>query len=263
MEQIFKYPRTQHIEGSRLQPGDEDLDAMPLSYLKGKFLVIEEKVDGANAAISFDKDGELRLQSRGHYLVGGYRELYFDLFKSWASGLQGRFQGVLGARYVMYGEWVYAKHIIFYDDLPHYFLEFDILEKSTGKFLSTECRADLLNGLPVQSVPVLKVGNIENKDDVTGLIGASNFKSVSWRESLVAAAAAEGLDMSKIEDQTDLSDQMEGLYIKVERDGEVTERYKFVRHDYLVRVLESDTHWLTRPIIPNQLASGVDIFGWQ
>ena len=26
---IHKYPRTQHMEGSRLQPGDEDLEAVP------------------------------------------------------------------------------------------------------------------------------------------------------------------------------------------------------------------------------------------
>src|SRR5205807_2014548 len=29
-------------------------------------------------------------------------------------------------RYILYGEWLYAKHTVFYTDLPHYFLEFDI-----------------------------------------------------------------------------------------------------------------------------------------
>ena len=62
----YKYPRTPHLEGSRLQAGDEDLSQVPFSHLKGKYLVIEEKVDGANTAISFDTDGTLLLQSRGH-----------------------------------------------------------------------------------------------------------------------------------------------------------------------------------------------------
>ena len=31
LEPIHKYPRTPHLEGSRLQPGDEDLDAVPLA----------------------------------------------------------------------------------------------------------------------------------------------------------------------------------------------------------------------------------------
>lgn len=40
---LKKYPRTPHLEGSRLQPGDEDLSQVPFSYIKGKHLVVEEK----------------------------------------------------------------------------------------------------------------------------------------------------------------------------------------------------------------------------
>ena len=67
---ICKYPRTPHIEGSRLQPGDEDLSQIPFESIKDRHLVIEEKCDGANSAISFAPNGELLLQSRGHYLTG-------------------------------------------------------------------------------------------------------------------------------------------------------------------------------------------------
>ena len=48
MEQIYKYPRTRHLEGSREQAGDEDLKTVKLAELQGKYLVLEEKVDGAN-----------------------------------------------------------------------------------------------------------------------------------------------------------------------------------------------------------------------
>ena len=54
---ILKYPRTRHIEGSRLQKGDEDLKQIPFSTIKNKYIVIDEKVDGANCAISFDNNG--------------------------------------------------------------------------------------------------------------------------------------------------------------------------------------------------------------
>ena len=71
MLNIVKYPRTYHIEGSRFQPGDEDLDSVPFSALSDRPTVIEEKVDGANTGISFAPDGQMLLQSRGHYLTGG------------------------------------------------------------------------------------------------------------------------------------------------------------------------------------------------
>jgi len=57
MNDLFKYPRTIHIEGSRLQEGDEDLDSAPFDLVAGQFVVIEEKLDGANSGISFSPDG--------------------------------------------------------------------------------------------------------------------------------------------------------------------------------------------------------------
>ena len=33
--QIFKYPRTKHLEGSRLQKGDEDLSQVPFIDILG------------------------------------------------------------------------------------------------------------------------------------------------------------------------------------------------------------------------------------
>ena len=117
MEQIYKYPRTRHLEGSRKQSGDEDLKSIPFCEIEGKYLVLEEKVDGANCGISFGSDGKMYLQSRGHFLNGGYGERQFDLFKLWAGCFEAQLHQLLGNRYIMYGEWLYAKHTVFYDNL--------------------------------------------------------------------------------------------------------------------------------------------------
>ena len=74
MEQIYKYPRTRHLEGSREQAGDEDLKCVKFDELRGKYLVLEEKVDGANCGISFGADGKMYLQSRCQILNLGYGE---------------------------------------------------------------------------------------------------------------------------------------------------------------------------------------------
>jgi hypothetical protein len=155
MDDLVKYPRTVHLEGSRLQAGDEDLESVPFDSIAGQFVVIEEKLDGANSGVSFTSGGQLLLQSRGHFLDGGPRERHINLLTTWANSHKQILWEVLGPRYVMYGEWVYAKHTIFYDLLPHYFMEFDILDRDTGLFLSTCQRQLLLNRSPVVSVPVL------------------------------------------------------------------------------------------------------------
>ena len=251
---IHKYPRTPHIEGSRLQPGDEDLSQIRFESIKGKYLVIEEKVDGANSAISFSEDGELLLQSRGHYLTGGYRERHYNFMKQWANYHRDTFFEMLGTRYIMYGEWLYAKHTIFYDALPNYFLEFDIMDRETGIFLDTPARHKLLKGSPVESVPVLGEGSYTSEEQMLKLIGPSRYITVNQRENLYNAAVKLGLSPERNLNDTDLSGLMEGLYIKVEENGRVVDRMKFVRAEFLQRVDFSETHWIDRPIIPNQLA---------
>jgi hypothetical protein len=258
---LHKYPRTRHVEGSRLQPGDEDAGSVPFGQIAGRFLVAEEKVDGANAGLCFDREGRLWLQSRGHFLTGGVREKHFHLFKQWANAHAASFRPVLGSRYVLYGEWLYAKHTIFYDLLPHYFLEFDVLDTETGMFLSTECRRELLAGLPLVSVPVLCSGPARSLAELVMLIGQSQFKSGRWRERLAEVCAGRNLDPERAWAETDRSDLMEGLYLKVEEGGRVVERYKYIRASFLTAVSDSGGHWLKRPIVPNRLRDGMDLFG--
>jgi hypothetical protein len=258
---LHKYPRTLHLAGSRLQVGDEGLGDVPLRTLADRHVVVEEKVDGANAGLGFDDKGQLWLQSRGHFLTGGVREKHFAPFKAWAHAHAVAFRTVLGDRYTLFGEWLYAKHTVFYDRLSHYFLEFDVLERSTGAFLSTARRRALLHGLSLVSVPVLHEGRLGRPESLPDLVGPSAFKSPNWREWLLEAAAAAGVDAEHVRRETDDSDRMEGLYVKVEEDGRVVERYKFVRGDFLNSILDSGTHWLRRPIVPNCLAEGVDLYG--
>lgn len=258
MTRLRKYPRTRHILDSALQPGDEDLSRAGFAEISGRHLVVEEKVDGANAALSFDAEGRLLLQSRGHYLTGGGRERHFDALKRWAHERSAALKDILGSRFIVYGEWLYAKHTVYYDALPHYFLEFDVLDTERDEFLSTPRRRALLGPLGLASVPVLHEGPVASPEALKAMIGPSAFKSPSWRQRLEADAAV-GAQRARIAlRQTDASDLMEGLYIKVEERDCVAERFKYVRHGFLTTVLDSESHWQTRPILPNRLAGGED-----
>ena len=237
-----------------LQPGDEDLSQIPFDSIRDRYLVIEEKCDGANSAISFDTDGNLLLQSRGHYLTGGYRERHYNLMKQWANVHRDAFFDLLGTRYIMYGEWMYAKHTVFYDALPHYFLEFDIYDRQKDIFLDTHSRHAMLRNVPVVSVPVLGRGYYSTKEEMLQLLGQSRYVTGNQYRNLRDAAVRLGLDPDRNCRETELSGIMEGLYIKVEEDGQVVDRMKYVRSTFLQCVDVSETHWIDRPIIPNQLA---------
>lgn len=252
---ILKYPRTQHLQGSRLGEGDEDLTQIPFSEILEKYIVIEEKIDGANSAVSFDGDGNLLLQSRGHYLNGGYSERHYNLMKQWANNNKDLFYSVLGARYIMYGEWMYAKHTVFYDALPDYFMEFDIYDREKGIFLDTDSRKKITEQMKiVHSVPVLARGIFKSKDSILAYLGNSNYITESHIEVLRTLAENQGIDVERQVRETDPSLTMEGLYIKVESDGEVKQRVKFVRNSFYQCSGVAVGHWQQRPIVPNQLA---------
>jgi len=101
MTRFVKYPRTPHLRGSRRSDGDHDLEQVGLEDLRGGTLIWEEKLDGANAAFSFDRDGRLLLQSRGHFLHGGAREGQFSLMKAWVETHRDAFRDAIAARYIV------------------------------------------------------------------------------------------------------------------------------------------------------------------
>src|SRR5207253_963468 len=146
------------------------------------------------------------LQSRGHYLAGGPRERQFELLKSWAARYAAELWELLADRYVLYGEWLYGKHSIFYTDLPHYLLEFDLYDRLETMFLSTECRRILLQDAPfIVSARVLHEGPLSSLGALTALLGPSYFISPNHRAQLATAAEAQGLDIAQALRETDPS----------------------------------------------------------
>jgi hypothetical protein len=260
MDAIRKYPRTRHVEGSGLQDGD-DPNVAAWSELAGRFLVVEEKLDGANCGLSFDAAGRLRLQSRGHVLAGGPRERQFELLKGWAARHAAGLWEVLGERYTLYGEWLYAKHSVFYTDLPHFLLEFDCYDAHADIFLSTARRRELLRQAPfVVSVPVLHEGLLSSHAALAALVGPSRFVAADQRAQLREAALAQGIAPEQAQRESDASGLMEGLYIKAEDRERVVARYKYVRPGFLQTVLDAGSHWMDRPLLPNRLRADVDIW---
>lgn len=267
--ELYKYPSTQHLQGSQLQkgdtgagkPGKRNDPRAPYAALAGRYIVVEEKLDGANCGVSFGPGAELLLQSRGHYLVGGGRERQFGILKRWSAVHENALLERLDERYVMYGEWMGKKHSVFYNHLPHYFCEFDIYDRSTGVFLSTAARNTLLGDAPVLPVPVLFAGIAPARmEDLLAMVGPSLAKTAHWTRDFETVVQREGLDLAKCWEQADKSDLAEGLYIKVEEGGVVSARYKWVRSDFVQAILDSKMHHSQQPFVPNQLAPQVDIY---
>lgn len=236
-----KYPRTPHLFGSRGTDDDKHLgEAESTAFIADESLIIEEKLDGTNVGIHFSEAGELVLQCRGHLITEGMHPQY-DLFKQWASVKRRVLENTLGSRFIVFGEWVYARHSIAYRKLTHYFFEFDIYDKERAEFLDLERRLSLLEGTGIETVPIVHTGSV-SREELKKLIGSSRFDS--HFENPVTG-------------QPD--SLMEGLYLRTEAGGAVSGRAKFVRPEFVEKIRQS-THWQHQQMVPNLLAEDVDIW---
>lgn len=96
--------------------------------------------------------------------------------------------------------------------------------------------------------------------ELKAMVGPSHFIAPDFIRRLEIICKEKHLDARQVLAETDQSGLMEGLYIKVEEDGRVQERYKYVRAGFLQTVLGSGSHWIDRPIIPNGLRPDAALF---
>lgn len=240
-DDFVKYPRTPHLFGSKGTDDDRHMGAADSSaFIADPSLIAEEKLDGTNVGVHFTGAGRMVLQCRGHEITEGMHPQY-DLFKQWTAVKRPVLEAMLADRFILFGEWLYAKHSVFYRALPHYFFEFDIYDKAEACFLALEWRLAMLEGTGIATVPVVHTGSAKH-EQLLEAIGESAFAS-SFDNPLTG----------------DVDSRMEGLYLRTEARGVVTGRAKIVRPEFVERVKQSE-HWQHQKMIPNQLAEGADIW---
>ena len=171
---IKKFPRTPHLlDLGSMTEDDLLLTDTPASHVLNNILcngstrvVVEEKIDGANMGISLcPVSGKLLVQNRSHYVSSGAEQAQFSRLPEWLiqheSSLRrilwGGDDGVFLQNRILFGEWMTARHSLPYHRLPGFFVAFDILDRTTGKFLSRKRFHTILQGTGIPVVPVLSV----------------------------------------------------------------------------------------------------------
>ena len=154
MTGFFRFPHTPHLawlgDG---EPRDDkvlSLDEMR-KILMGE-VVVEEKLDGANLGFSVSADGRIQAQNRSHYIVPPYAG-QFGRLRSWVPAHGEPLIEALGSNLIAFGEWCAARHSLTYQQLPDWWLLFDIYDRSEQRFWSTARRDIWASSLGVATVP--------------------------------------------------------------------------------------------------------------
>ena len=212
-EDFFKFPSTPHLAllGNVEVRDDKVMSDDERDNFLLHELVVEEKVDGANLGISFDFEGNIRVQNRGAYLhlpsIGQWKKL-----SEWlAPRIDVLFEQLID-RYILFGEWCYAQHSVLYNRLPDWFLGFDIYDKKAGRFFSCTRRDKAFRAIGISQVPKVDRGHFTFEE------------------------------LKKLLSKSHLSDKpAEGLYFRIDQGDWLVQRAKLVRPSFIQSV---EHHWL-------------------
>ena len=152
MSDFFRYPQTPHLAwlGSTSPRDDKVLSKSEAAELLSHEVTVEEKLDGANVGISLTPSGELRYQNRGQFLEPPFSGQFARLH-GWSTQYDRALTKALLPGLVLFGEWLTARHSVEYNNLPDWFVAFDIHDAHDDAFWSTTRRNYLVGeiGLPV------------------------------------------------------------------------------------------------------------------
>lgn len=226
---FFRFPHTPHILwlGQGQPRDDKILEPTAVKDLLSDELLVEEKVDGANIGFSVTPEGELQVQNRGTYLHPDRSHAQFKPLWQWLKPRQEELALALWPNLILFGEWCYARHSIEYDDLPDWYLAFDVYDREQMQFWDSARRNTLLQSLNLKPVPKLACG-IFALGELKSLLGQSRVGS----------------------------HPMEGLVVRRETNGITKDRAKLVRAQFTQAIEE---HWSKGAIHKNQLGKGAHV----
>ena len=155
-----------------------DIERLKPSFVEGfevgDDIVIQEKIDGANFSIRYDKeDNSVKAFSRkkelnfSNNLRGAWewsQKLSVDLIKS-----------VLGDNLVLFGEWLVPHTVKYPDDKYQNAYFFDVYNTETEEYLIQDKVEKIINDLSLTYVPVFYIGKFISWDKVKSYIGKTEM----------------------------------------------------------------------------------------
>lgn len=226
MTDFFRFPHTPHLAwlGEGTPRDDKVLSPVEAEAFLANEVIVEEKLDGANMGISFNSEGDVRVQNRGQYLQLPMHG-QFEKLHNWLRTRSDKLFDVLGEDLILFGEWCAARHSIGYERLPDWYVVFDVYDRKAQKFWSTAKRNTLSTQLNFSVVPRLQQGKISLK----ALKVLLHSQSSAFRTG-----------------------PLEGVIIRRESNDWLESRAKLVLPDFVQAI---GVHWNNRRIEWNNLIS--------
>lgn len=192
------YPRIPHLfESAEVTRDDVVLGPEHRERFLWEPVVVEEKLDGANAMLWLGAEGAVQVAGRSGP-NGMDRGGQFGRLRAWAAERSDVLQVLLGSGEALYGEWLYLTHSVRYDRLPDLLIGTDLDVPEAG-FATAAERDRRLGEAGLCAPPRLFTGTLGGEKSLASLFATSAFGS-QLAEGLVLRREGEGrlLERAKV-----------------------------------------------------------------
>lgn len=266
MENFVKFPRTHHLFALMGSMSRDDLLVDEPAPFYEEEVIIEEKIDGSNLGLDIDPTtGQITAQNRSHF-VTSETQSQFKTLQSWIdSNFQALDDILEGGKYILFGEWMYAQHSIWYDKLPDTFIAFDIYDKQNQKFLSVDKRNEKLKDTGISVIREIARGKFKSSKDYervlhqpTTYCSSANTEThkIQLGKNLIDLKKQSGGKSAKNNKEEENVDEVivykgqpiEGIYLRIDDGDFLKKRAKIVRQEFADGIEE---HWASKNLVKN------------
>ncbi len=199
------------------------LDEEEIKTLLDGHVTIDEKIDGGILGISWNGNNPLIIGKHSMVNYNVSQKKFYGLTE-WVYKNYEKISNI-PLNWIVYGEWMRASHNIFYNNLPDYFIGFDVYTQDK-KFLNVTDRSIFFDEIGFKEVPSVHSGTDLGVEDIIciteGVGGVSNKSKFNNNELI------------------------EGIVIRNDN-GLIG---KYVRREFSDSIEE---HWLKSNLIENKL----------
>jgi len=144
------------------------------SFEKGNYIVIQEKIDGANAAIRYDFETDMIIAQSRKNILGLENSLRG--FWKWSQTLNKELvKSVLGNTLIAFGEWLVPHSVKYPEEKYNHAYFYDVYNIETESYLPQNKVKEIVSKLGLTYVPVFYEGEFVSWEHCLSFVGKTDF----------------------------------------------------------------------------------------
>ena len=180
-------------------------DKYATAFVPGENITITEKVDGANASITYNpEDDVIDAFSRRNKL--GF-DLTLEGFWNFSQKLDKNIikEATENGKYIIFGEWLVKHSIRYPEDRMKHFYVFDVYNTETQEYMPWEITLQIAEFCGLETVPVFYDGKFQSWEHVNTFLGKTELGGEPTGEGIVV----------KSQDRLDNKSSKTPCYVKI------------------------------------------------